>query len=743
MNGLCSIGELKVDRCIKPKNFGTVKSAQLHHFSDASESGYGCVTYLRLTNASHDVHTSFIMGKSRVAPLKQITMPRMELTAAVLAVRIDTFLRAELQLEPSTFWTDSASTLKYIQNENKRFKTFVANRINTIREMTSIKQWKYINTKQNPADCASRGLKASALLQSKTWLNGPEFLKGQPSEWPKSELVPQTELENDLEVKRNVLMMNVVVKEQHTPTHAFIHHHSNWNKLTRAVAWLLKLKDLLRNISTKRKEIGLLTQLTTTNPTPEKENLLEKKMKTVKKCMIVQPMTLNDLKRAENAIIQYTQLEAFPKEMKTLQKERANLSSQSHIRMLDPILQNGILRTGGRLSRMAMPESQKHPAILPKNHHVSKVLLRHIHEQLGHCGRNHMLAKLRQQYWIPAANTLARKVRSECVFCRKQHARLGEQKMADLPKGRVTPDSPPFTNVGADYFGPIIVKRGRSEIKRYGVIFTCLATRAVHLEVANSLDTDSCINAIRRFVSRRGQVQQIRSDNGTNLISADRELRNAVKEWNESHKLHVALQQRGIEWIYNPPAASHYGGVWERLIKVVKQTLLATTKAQTLDDESLHTFFCEVEAIINSRPLTTTSDSPNDLEPLTPNHLLLLKGQPTLAPGLFQKTDMYSKRRWRQVQYMADTFWKRWVREYLPTLQERQKWLKLRRNYTHGDVVLIADPTAPRASWMLGRVIDTRKDKRGVVRSVTLKTKTSVIDRPIAKVCLLLENDMM
>lgn len=742
MAGLTSIGELSVDRCLKPKNFGVLTSVQLHHFSDASESGYGCVTYLRLTNARHEVHTSFIMGKSRVAPLKQTTMPRMELTAAVLAVRMDKLLKEELQLklETSIFWTDSTSTLKYIQNENKRFKTFVANRVNIIREMTKVEQWKYINTKQNPADCASRGLKASTLLNSSTWLNGPEFLKSQESEWPKSDLVSPIEDEDDVEVKKNVLIMNIVVKEQDNPTRTFIHHHSRWSKLNRAVAWLLKLKDTLLNLSQKRKEI--LTNLTVKTSASEKKDLLEREIKAVRKCTDVQPITLSDLKRTENAVIHFTQMEAFPDEMETLQKENANVSRQSHIRKLDPVLQDGLILTGGRLNKMAMPERQKHPVILPKNHHVSKLLLKHIHEQLGHCGRNHMLAKLRQQYWIPAANSLARKIRSECVFCRRIHSHLGEQKMADLPKERITPDSPPFTYVGADYFGPITVKRGRSEVKRYGVIFTCFTTRAIHLELANSLDTDSCINAIRRFISRRGQVQQIRSDNGTNLTSADRELKNAVKEWNKSYKLQVTLQQKGIEWIYNPPTASHYGGIWERLIKEVKQILLALTKDQTLDDESLHTFFCEVEAIINSRPLTTLSDSPNDLEPLTPNHLLLLKGQPTLPPGSFQKSDSYSRRRWKQIQYLSDIFWKRWVREYLPTLQERQKWLKQKRNYMCGDVVLIADPVAPRASWMLGRVIDTKKDSKGMVRSLTLKTKTNVIERPITKVALLLENDM-
>ncbi|KAK0150375.1 hypothetical protein N1851_008532 [Merluccius polli] len=624
MAGLSCIGELSVNRCLKPKTFGAITSAQLHHFSDASESGYGCVTYLRLTNSDLEVHTSF---------------------------------------------------------------------------------------------CSE-------------------------SEWTNSNIAIQTDDEDDddVEVKKDVLITNLIVKEEQNPTHTFIHYHSNWNSLTRAVAWLLKLKDILLQLSQKRKEI--LTNMEMKDSNAEKQCLVEREMQTVKKRMNIQQITLEDVKRAENAIVRFAQTEAFPEEMNTLQKKNAHVSNQSHIRKLDPILQDGLLRTGGRLSRMAMPEGQKHPVVLPKYHHVSKLALKQIHAQLGHCGRNHMLAKLRQQYWIPAANSLARKIRSECVFCRRLHSNLGQQKMADLPKERITPDLPPFTFVGADFFGPIIVKRGRSEVKRYGVIFTCFTTRAVHLEIANSLDTDSCINAIRRFISRRGQVQQIRSDNGTNLTSADRELKNAIKEWNQSNKLQVVLQQKGITWIYNPPAASHFGGVWERLIKQVKQALLSLTKDQILDDESLHTFICEVEAIMNSRPLTMNSDSPNDLEPLTPNHLLLLKGQPILPPGLFQKSDMYSRRRWKQVQYLADIFWKRWVREYLPNLQERQKWLKQKRNYANGDIVLIADPTAPRGSWMLGRVVDTKKDSKGIVRSLTLKTKTSVIDRPITKVCLLLENDM-
>lgn len=310
--------------------------------------------------------------------------------------------------------------------------------------------------------------------------------------------------------------------------------------------------------------------------------------------------------------------------------------------------------------------------------------------------------------------------------------------MANLPPDRLLPDHPPFTNVGVDYFGPFEAKRGRVQVKRYGVLFTCLTVRAVHLEIAHSLDTDSCINAMRRFIARRGQVEVMRSDNGTNLVATEHEIRQAMKEWNKS-QISEALLQRGVTWIFNPPAGSHHGGIWERQIRTVRKILTNLLKLQSLDDECLQTVMCEVEAVINSRPLTKSSDDMDDLEPLTPNHLLLLKGKPALPPGMFQKEDLYSKRRWRQVQYISDIFWKRWSREYLPLLQERQKWLETKRNVKEGDVVLIVDDRAPRGSWLMGKVEKTIPDSLGFVRRVLVKTKTNTLERPINKLCLLLE----
>lgn len=171
----------------------------------------------------------------------------------------------------------------------------------------------------------------------------------------------------------------------------------------------------------------------------------------------------------------------------------------------------------------AMPLESKHPAILPKNNHVTTLLIRHIHESIGHSGRNHTISHLRQRYWIPKANSAVRTVITKCVRCRRMSGVRGTQYMSDLPQDRLLPDEPPFTNVGVDFFGPFDIKRGRTSLKRYGVIFTCLNIRAVHIEVAHTLNTDCYINAIRRFTARRGTVKTMRSDNGTNLIRAERD----------------------------------------------------------------------------------------------------------------------------------------------------------------------------------------------------------------------------
>ena len=229
--------------------------------------------------------------------------------------------------------------------------------------------------------------------------------------------------------------------------------------------------------------------------------------------------------------------------------------------------------------------------------------------------------------------------------------------MAELPKDRLTP-APPFTFTGVDFFGPYLIKEGRKELKRYGCLFTCLVSRAIHIETANSLETDSFIQALRRFISRRGPVREIRSDNGTNFVGANTELREAIEEV-DNDQVRNKLRQEGIDWIFNPPSASHMGGVWERQIRTTKKvlTVLLHEHGTRLDDESFRTLLCEVEAIVNSRPLTLASSDPDDLNPLSPSQLLTMKTSIILPPpGKFQRNDVYMRERWRRVQYLANLF---------------------------------------------------------------------------------------
>lgn len=255
------------------------------------------------------------------------------------------------------------------------------------------------------------------------------------------------------------------------------------------------------------------------------------------------------MQEAEKYIIQYEQGKAFQLEINSLRRGKPCAKSSSLCK-LDPVLDQGILRVGGRLSKMVLSTELKNPAILPKTSHISTLNLQQIHLLVGHSGRAHMLSKLHERYWLPSANAMARKIIKRCIFCRRYQAKVEQQKMVDLPHDRVTPDEPPFTHVGVDYFGPIEVKRGQSLVKRYGVIFTCLACRSVHLEVASQLDTDSCINALRRFICRRGPVSNIRSDHGTNFIGANRELREALEKFYHS-KIQNALLKEGVKWTFN------------------------------------------------------------------------------------------------------------------------------------------------------------------------------------------------
>lgn len=710
---LANLDKITIPRCYVPADFGKVTKRELHHFSDASTYGYGQCSYLRHVNGNGTVHCALIMAKSRVAPIKAVTIPRLELTAAVVSVAASNTLKEELGISgiDEYFWTDSKVVLGYINNESRRFHTFVSNRIQKIHLSTTPQQWRYVSTDKNPADLASRGSSASKLLTS-NWFTGPKFL-WEKEVSPEVEVIPEIPV-GDPEVKR-VQALNLESAEQVTLPDR-LSKFSSWCKVKQAVARLLRRTKSDKSTSHS---------------------------------------TVQEREDAQRIIIRDLQKRVYRDEIQLL-SNGLQLSRQSKLFRLDAFLdKDGILKVGGRLKNASLPASQKHPMIIPKDHHITRMIIAHHHEQVKHQGRGITLNEIRSNgYWIPGMNRAVASYVHQCVKCRKLRGSVEEQRMADLPSERVDP-SPPFTYCGMDCFGPFFTKQGRKVNKRYGLLFTCLCCRAIHIEMVNDMSADAFINGLRCFVSIRGAVRQIRCDQGSNFVGAKNEMYNALKQMDVNH-LTAFLAERQCDFIMNAPHSSHVGGVWERQIRTVRNVLRSTLSLSPgrLDDACLRTLFYEAMSIVNSRPLTVDNlNDPNGPEPLTPNHLLTMKPTGALPPpGTFIREDMYARKRWRHIQYLAEQFWNRWRREYLSNIATRQRWHISRRNLKVGDIVIERMDDLPRNEWRLARVEETVADKDGLVRKVKIRLgdqkmkregqcsgKPSIVERPIQKLILLLE----
>ena len=519
---LPSLAGMGVNRCVRPIDFGELRSFELHNFADASQIAYGAVSYLRMTDVESKIHCAFLMGKSRLAHLKPMTVPRLELLAAVLAVQINKTLVEELDIPVtrSIFWTDSTCVLQYIRNTSKRFHTFVANRLAVIHENSKPHQWRHVRSDLNPADDASRGLTIEEMHAKDRWFGGPQFLRQKEEFWPPDLILCQPELtDEDPEISQEVDVVSRLIER-----------YSSWEKLRKAIAWILRFKIWF--IGRYLRSPAAVTGTTSS------------------------VLSVEEVCSAEKEIFKHVQRIEFPEVIKALQQldqshpprevnsKLKNSKIPSSMRKLHPQLDDsGILRVGRRLENAQVNYEIKHPIIMPYRHRVTELIILQHHQQVGHLGQEYVLSSLRQLYWIIKGRSAVRRVIRDCFLCKKFGAIKGEQLMANLPKERVIPGDPPFTHVGVDYFGPLYVRQGRSSVKRYGCLFSCLVIRAVHIEIVHSLDTDAFINALRRLTNLRGKPETIYSDNGTNLRAEEREIRESLATWNQS-SIHEFLRQK-------------------------------------------------------------------------------------------------------------------------------------------------------------------------------------------------------
>ena len=395
-------------------------------------------------------------------------------------------------------------------------------------------------------------------------------------------------------------------------------------------------------------------------------------------------------------------------------------------------MKKDFFRAKGRISKSQLDFSAKHPILLHWKHHAVEIFMRNEHKNNQQEGTEHVRNIVQQKMWILGIRNALRSIKNKCVTCRKSRAQNIAPVMADLPEERLDA-STIFTNVGDDYFGTFIVKIGRRNEKRWCCLFTCLTMRAVHIEVVPKLDTDSCLNAIMRFIARRGKPNAIISDNGTNFVGAEREFADYVAAWNKEG-IEKHLIQRGIRWKFNPPAAPHFRGVWERLVKSCKKAMYAVLGNRSVTEDVLSTTMCIVEQTLNARPLTPVSSDVNELEALTLNHFLL--GIRNVCLPYLPCAEKFVDHRelfW-QTQAYANLIWDKFCKEYLTNLNYRQKcWSTSNEILKYGDLVWLIENSNKRGYYNLDRVSETIDESDGVIRSAIIRTNNGMYKRPVVK----------
>lgn len=660
---------------------------QLHTFVDASEKAQCAVCYFRIEKGG-EVRCSQIASKTHVAPLKLVSIPDMELEAAVLGSRLAQTVKKyhEYVISKQFFWSDSRVTLYRLQsNDLRKLRKFTAFRVAEVQDRTNIADWRFVPTMLNVADDGTKVTKATNLDASDRWYKGPEFLYNPESEWPR-EPIEQINVEEVVSVHH--------VKDSLIDVNRF----STWKSLRKTVAFI---------------------QQAFCKPQPFKVNC-------------------KGYKKAEYLVFNMVQTEAFREEMNLL-KQGKTVPRKSPLFKFSPKLDedDNVIRVRGRIDAVSsVSDDTKQPIILPKNHHVTRLIIEHYHRLYFHIHSDTVINELRQKFAIPALRALVRKVKFACIICQIREPKIIEAEMAPLPAGRLTTFAPVFAHTGVDFFGPFLVTVKRSREKRYGVIFTCLTTRAVHVEVAYGLDVNNCIISLRNFMCLRGQPDTFYSDNGGNFVAAQKVVCDGIIVNFDEIANH--FEDRQIKWCFNPPRAPSMGGAWERLVRTIKTAFYAALPQRNLTDPLLRACMSEAVHVVNSRPLTYLPLDSKESEALTPNHFIFGNSNGVHSTKKVPADDVVCiQNSYLASQQFRNKMWKRFIKEYLPDLVRRTKNFVPTEPLRTGDIVIVCDDTLPSNSWPKGIIIETFPGKDKQVRSAKVRTSTGTYHRPTSKLAKL------
>ncbi|XP_078364199.1 uncharacterized protein LOC144648546 [Oculina patagonica] len=705
---------LQLKKVAIPRWFGTSvtseSTVELHGFGDASPKAYGAAVYIRVIDKLGQASSQLVMSKSRVAPIKEVSLPRLELLAAVVNARLLKFVVDTLQIKINRVvcWTDSMVTLHWIRGRSSQWKPFVANRVSEIQSTWDPECWHYCASEDNPADLLTRGSNCDKLMSSGLWWNGPQWLS-LPLEYQPIQHQSEDSPPNACEEERRV-------------THAFtsvtvkplidMSRYGTWMKLIRVTAYVLRAVKVF-----KAKCKSPVTEL-----------------------------SAEEMQQAELKCCMWIQQDVYKEDYEQLKAGEA-LPKSSRLLKLDPYYDRAdqVVRVGGRLHFADIPEETKHQVILPHGHSEVAKMIVDVHKQMFHAGPETILSTLRQRIWLTQGRREVKRIIRKCVTCQKQRVGPCDQKMGLLPEERVTP-SLPFTHIGTDFAGPLYVKEGSSVKKAYICVFACASSRMVHLELTNSLTTDEFLQAFSRMTNRRGLCDTVWSDNAKTFVAANNEIKKLYANhktqtqsmWDamDLDRIKSELSSKGIKWKFITERSPWRGGWWERFCRAVKEPLRKVLGRALLTFTELNTLLIKIEGVINSRPLTAVSDDHRDPSPITPAHLAIGRSLNQLPDVNENSLEMSSKKimeRYLYVQRLFNHYWKRWKQEYLHQLTVRNKWHKEEAPIKVGDIVLISDDNVSRGKWPLAIVQEVHPGRDKLVRTATVRTEKSVLRRPVQR----------
>ena len=688
------LSEVKIPR----KIFYPAATHRLLGFSDACETGIGCCVYIHVSQPNFS-KCFLIRSKTKVAPLKPLTIPKAELVGALMLAKLVKAVCCEsfpFNITETLYFTDSQIVLAWLRTPPYLLQTFTSNRVVQLLELSQPHQWFHIDSANNCADICSRGASVDQLLHSDLYWNGPAFTSTPRELWP---IESQPSVENLPEMKRP--KVSLVATSDSNLILRLIENNSSLPKVQRIVAYCLRYIHNLRS-KTDRKS---------------------------------GPLSSDELHGALISCAKVTQAHYFKEDIPLIKQDKPLRSS---LRKLTPFLsEDGVVKVGGRLRHASLSIASKHPILLPSKSPLAELICDFYHKFSCHSGYTTCQALIQKRWWILSLRSLLKSKIFHCLPCYKLKTKPANPFMADLPPARVQVSSP-FHVTGLDYFGPLELKESQRKnarsYKAWGLIFVCFATKAVHIELVTSLTTENFLSTIERFCNRRGLPSEIHSDCQKTFIGASKELKE-VQKWliENNESIFSSLASKQVKFVFNCPKAPSMGGLWESAVGSFKKLMYRSIGTSKFTFEEFSTIFSRIEAVLNSRPLTFLSTTPDDgVDYLSPGHFLI--GKPLLSfPELHIPEDLTLRSRWQRIRQLVQSFWKRWSKEYLHTQIQRSKWTEKCPNLQPGQVVLISDVQYSPLCWNIGRISKVFPGDDKIVRVAEVRTANGVYTRPVHK----------